>query len=140
MNFAPASTAMSMLVVDRIPPSTSSRSLIARGGDGRGDRDVVPAGAAEHDPLARVEVGGGEVQLRRQRAEIVGSARLGQHGPHVPLQSRSRVQAGWQELGEPQHEVDHRDLSQVPHKAPQQLRQPPRRERSASEVLAVVGS
>ena len=30
-NFAPASTAMSMLVVETMPPSTSSRSLISTG-------------------------------------------------------------------------------------------------------------
>ena len=51
-----------------------------RGAHGRGDRHVVPAGAAEHDPLARVEVGGGQVQLARRAR---GSRRCGR-GPRAP--------------------------------------------------------
>ena len=44
-----------------------------RGGgpDARGDRHVVPARGAEHDALAGVEVGGGQVELVLEHAEVV---------------------------------------------------------------------
>ena len=44
-----------------------------RGAHGGGDRDVVPALGAEHDPLAGVEVGRREVELVLEQAEVVGA-------------------------------------------------------------------
>ena len=72
-SFAPASTAMSRLVVETMPPSISSRSSTRTGaytiGSAPEARTAVEIGTspapvgAEHDPLAGVEVGRGQVQL-----------------------------------------------------------------------------
>ncbi len=76
---------------------------------------MVEALGAQHDPLAGVEVGGGDVQLSAapQLAEIVGAAGLAQHLVQVGLDARAGVQPGGQRLGEPEQEVEHGHLPRV---------------------------
>ena len=85
-SLAPASTAMSRLVVEIEPPVHQLAAVESHGGvdhrqrpggaHGGGDRVVLEALRAEHDPLAGVEVGGGDVQLPASRAAR-GSRRCG---------------------------------------------------------------
>jgi hypothetical protein len=114
MNFAPASTAMSRFVVETMPPSTArarargrgvDHRQRGRGADGGGDRDVVPALGAEHDPLAGVEVGRGQVELALQQPEVVGAAVAGAPRAGSPRRPR-RCRARRQRVAEREHEVD----------------------------------
>ena len=95
----------------------------AGGADRLGDRDVVPALGPEHDPLARVEVGGGQVELVGQQAEVVGAVRVGEDRPHVALDPLARVEPRGQRLGQPDDEVDRRHLAEVADQAARHLGQ-----------------
>ena len=89
--------------METMPPSMSSRSWTRdrlvdhrqrRRGAHRGrDRDVVPRLGAEDDPLARVEVGGRQVELALEQPEVVGAVRVGEDRAHVVLDARPRVDA-----------------------------------------------
>ena len=78
------------------------------GADGGGDRHVVPARAPEHDPLAGVEVGGRQVQLAAELAEVVRAVGVGEHGAHVLLDARAGVQARGEQVGERDDQIDRR--------------------------------
>ncbi len=80
------------------------------GAHGRGDRNVAQALLAEDDPLARVEVGRGQVQLTRELAKVVAAPRLVEHPVQVALDPRAGVRAGGQAFGKTQHHVHQRDL------------------------------
>ena len=80
-----------------------------RGADGGADRDVVPALGAEHDPLAGVEVGGGQVELVLEQAEVVGAAVLRQRLAHVVLDALAGVDAGRERVTQRKNEIDGRE-------------------------------
>jgi hypothetical protein len=125
-NLAPASTAMSTLVVETMPPVLDLDRLVdhrQRPGcaDRRRDRDVVPAEGSKYDPLARVEVGCGQVQLVLEQPEIVGALGIGQDSPHVTLNPLARVHPGGQRLRQSDDEVDGRHLPDVAQQSPHHL-------------------
>ena len=109
-----------------------------RGAHGGGDRDVVPALGAEHDPLARVEVGGGEVELVLQQAEVVGAVGVGEHGADVLLDPRAGVEAGRQRVGERDREVDGRERAEAAAERARHAEQVQRQLERLGGVLAVV--
>ena len=111
-----------------------------RGGDGPRDRHVVPVGAAEHDPLAGVEVGGGQQQLVLQQAEVVGAVRVAQDRLQVVLDRRAVVHAGRQPLRQPHREVDHRRVAQVGDEVAGEAEQPQRHQGGALGELEQVGA
>ena len=129
--------------VDQLPALDLHRLVDHRqgagGGDRPGDRDVIPALRAEHDPLAGIEVGRGDVQVAAQQPKIVAAIGIGQDRPHVPLDSLGGVQAGGQRVSQPDGEIHGRYLSQVPDQRADQQRQPPGQLQSFAHELGVVG-
>ena len=109
-----------------------------RGAHGGRDRHVVPALGAEHDPLAGVEVGGGQVELVLQQAEVVGAIGVGEHGADVLLDPRAGVEPGRQRVGERDRDVDGRERAEA---APERARDAEQVQRGLERlggVLAVV--
>ena len=149
-NLAPRSTAMSTLVVERMPPSIELAALDLdrlvdhrqRGGGGHRarDRHVVPVLAAEHDPLAGVEVGGGQVELVLEQAEVVGAVGVAEHRLQVVLDRGAVVEA---RTGSPSASCTARSISETWPSWVTTLRarpeQPQRHQRRALGELEVVG-
>ena len=79
--------------------------------DRLGDRHVVPAARAEHDPFAGVEVGRGQVELVLEQPEVVRPVGVLQDLPDVLLDAGARVHARGQRLGQPRDDVHHRHLA-----------------------------
>ena len=106
---------------------------------GERDRDVVPALGAQHQPLARVEVGRGEVELVVQQPEVVRAVGIGQDRPHVLLDPGPGVQAGGQRLGERDRQVDGAERAQAARQRPRDAREVERQLHALEQELAVVG-
>jgi hypothetical protein len=64
-------------------------------------------------PLACVEVGGGEVELVLEQAEVVGAIGVAEHRAHVLLDARAGVHPARQRLGEAEHDVHRRDRPEL---------------------------
>ena len=149
MNLAPRSTAMSMLVVDRMPPSISWRPRTSTGlvdhrqrgrcGDRLRDRYVVPIRRAEHDPLAGVEIGRRQIELGLQEAEVVAPIALVEDLADVLLDPRSRVDPGRQALGQAGDDIHHGYLAPPPGEAAREAGKPQRHEEGARGEVRVVG-
>ena len=65
----------------------------ARGGDRLRDRDLGPLALAEDHALGRVEVGGDQVELALEQAEVVGAVGVGEHLLDVALDPAAGVEA-----------------------------------------------
>ncbi len=109
-----------------------------RGAHGERDRDVVPALGAEHEALARVEVGRGQVELGLEQPEVVGTVGIGEHRAHVVLEARAGVQAGGQRLGQGDREVDGAERAQAATEAAHDPQQVQRQPHALGDELAVV--
>ena len=109
------------------------------GGDRLRDRHVVPVRRAEHDPLAGVQVGRGEVELRLQQAEIVSAIALAEDLADVLLDPGPGVDAGRQALRQAGHDVHHGDLAPPARETPREADQPQRHQHRPRGEVGVVG-
>ena len=107
---------------------------------GSRDRHVVGAVDAEHDALARVEVGRREVELAGELAEVVGAPRLAQHVVHVALDPLARVGARGQPLGEAEQHVEQRDRAALGDDLARDAERAPRQQRALARELDQVGT
>src|SRR4051794_7862669 len=104
------------------------------------DRDVVPAAGAEHDALARVEVGRREVELGLEQAEVVGAVGVGEHLAHVALDAGARVHTARERLGEPERDVHDRGALEMARDVAQDPADLERQVDRAAQVLEDVGA
>ena len=108
------------------------------GGDRVGDRHVPPAGRAEQDPLAGVEVNRRDVELALEGLERVDAAGAGQEPAQIGLVLRQAVEAGREVLLERVDQAREGELLRVaPVEADERRHHPERLEKRALDLLPV---
>ena len=102
------------------------------------DRHVVPALLAEDDSLAGIEVGGGQVELFGEQAEVVDPFLFAERRGDVVADPVARVEAGGQGLGQADDHVHRREPAH-PGQAAGKLERAQRQHRRLLEEAEVVG-